>query len=391
VTTLAAALADGVARGLAPGAVAGMVAAGGAPQVVAAGLRAADAPEPMAPDAMFRLHSLTKAVGAVCAAMLAEAGSLDLEAPVARYLPEFAAVPVLAGWDGDRPILRAPARPATVAELATHTSGSVYAMWSDDLRRYQAVTGARPAARGGRAGLRAQPLAFDPGAAWGYGEGIDWLGLVVEAVTGEPIDAFCARRLFRPLGMVDTVFELDPARAARLAAPHVATPDGFEARPAPPGAKVDFHGMGHALIGTAGDYLRFLSMVLNGGALDGARVLRPDTVRDLLLTDRIAPLSVAPMRSAIPAVTCDVDLFPGVPLGHSLMGAILRADVPGRRSAGGVGWAGVMNCWWWLDPARGVAGVLLMQVSPFAHPRALALLDACERAVAASAPSRAAD
>jgi CubicO group peptidase (beta-lactamase class C family) len=211
-------------------------------------------------------------------------------------------------------------------------------------------------------------------------------------VTKQPIDAFCTARLFRPLGMVDTVFDLDPARAARLAGAQDATKDGFAARPVPPGAKVDFHGMGHALSGTAADYLRLLRMILEGGALDGARILRADTVRDLLLTDQIAPLSVAPMRSAIPAVTCDVDLFPGVPVGHSLAAPILRAPVPGRRDTGAIGWAGIMNTWWWLDPARGVAGVLLTQISPFAHPRPLALLDACERAVwAAADPSRAAD
>jgi CubicO group peptidase (beta-lactamase class C family) len=98
------------------------------------------------------------------------------------------------------------------------------------------------------------------------------------------------------------------------------------------------------------------------------------------------------MRAAIPAVTCDVDLFPGVPIGHSLLAPVLRAAVPGRRSAGALGWAGVMNTWWWLDPSRGVAGVMLTQVSPFCHPRPLALLDAWERAVHAAAdPSRSAN
>jgi CubicO group peptidase (beta-lactamase class C family) len=148
IPALRGALEQGVARGLAPGAVAAAADLRGATALCAAGRLSVDSPEPMRPDAMFRLYSMTKLVGAVCAAMLWEDGSLDLDAPAARYAPQFADLPVLEGWDGDRPRLAPQRRAATVRQLATHTSGSVYAMWSPDLRRHQALTGARPAARG---------------------------------------------------------------------------------------------------------------------------------------------------------------------------------------------------------------------------------------------------
>lgn len=373
---LTRALRAGVAQGLAPAAVAGWADRGGVREVAAEG---------EAPDAMFRLHSLTKLVGGVCAAILAEEGRLDLDAPAARLVPDLGQVLVLDGFDGDRPALRPPATPVTARQLATHTSGSVYPVWWAPMLTWAEATGARRAALGVRAGLAAQPLAFDPGAAWAYGEGIDWLGLIVEAAAGQRIDAFCAERVFGPLGMADTVFAPDPPRAARLARAWTATPGGFAPKDLPPPAPPDMWCMGHALHGTVPDYLRLLRAILGGGVLDGARVMGQGAVR-LLLEDQIAPLRAGPMRSAMPRRSQDVDLFPGRALGHSLAGPVLLEDAPGRRCAGAVGWAGVMNCWWWLDPARGVCGVLMTQVLPLAEPRALALLDACERAVFAAAP-----
>lgn len=379
---LDAVLRDAVARGLTPGVVAMAARAGGEIARAAAGVAHVGRADPMRPDSLMRIFSMTKAVGAVAAARLIEAGALDPDAPVARHLPAFAAVPVLDGWDGDAPRLRPPARPCTVRHLMTHASGLAYETWSPPMRRFREATGAPSALTGTRAALAGYPMLFDPGAGFAYGVGIDWLGLVVEAVAGRRIDAFCAAEIFAPLGMTDTVFEVDGPRADRLAGVCAETADGFRPVDRGPARLPEVYGMGHCLYSTAPDFLRLLRMLLAGGALDGARVLRPETVAMLLDTPPDAPV-MGPMISQSPGSSADVDLFPGVIQRHGLLAPAVTAAVPGRRGAGALGWAGLLNTHWWLDPGRGVAGVVMMQQLPFASPRALAVLEGVERAVRA--------
>ncbi len=231
-----------------------------------------------APDTVLRLFSMTKAVGAVAAMILVERGALDLDAPVASVLPGFADLRVLEGWDGDAPRFRAPRRAATLRQLATHTSGLEYEFWNPEMLRWRQVT-KNPSTGSGRLRGLNYPLMADPGTRWGYGTGLDWLGRAVEAVDGRRIDRFCAEEMFGPLEMRDTVFELTPALRARLAAVVAREDDGGLATiEAAPPSRPEFYGMGHALYGTGTDYLRFLRMLLGGGALEGARVLSAASV-----------------------------------------------------------------------------------------------------------------
>ncbi|TVQ54799.1 MAG: class A beta-lactamase-related serine hydrolase [Rhodobacteraceae bacterium] len=379
MSRIAAALEASTAAGNAPGVV-GLVARGaGVVYEGAFGVRSVETGAAMTVNSVFRIYSMTKAIGAVAAAKLIEAGSLDPDAPVASILPEFGEVPVLAGFDGDVPRLRTPRTPATVRHLASHTSGLAYESWNADVARWQATTGARTVLTGTKAALLRYPMVCDPGTRWVYGVGVDWLGLVVEKVSGRRIDAFVRDALFQPLGMVDTAFEPD-ALADRLVAAHYVTRDGFGVLDMGPPARPEVYGMGHCLYSTAHDYMRFLRMLLNRGELDGVRVLKPATV-DFLTANAIGDLTMGRMVSVAPRVSADVDLLPGTPMKHAFGFATTMADTPGKRAAGSQGWAGIANTHYWFDPARDVAGVLMMQFLPFVDPRAMAVYDAFERAV----------
>uniref|UniRef100_UPI00260B86C0 serine hydrolase domain-containing protein n=1 Tax=Amaricoccus sp. TaxID=1872485 RepID=UPI00260B86C0 len=320
-----------------------------------------------------------KAVGAVAAAILVKRGRLELDAPVGDAIPAFDALPVLDGWDGDTPRLRPQRTRATLRHLLTHRSGAAYDSWNADMLRYRRITGL-PSVRTGRLAALELPLAFDPGEGWAYGMGLDWTGLLVQAVDGRRIDAFCREEILAPLGMTETDFALAPALAPRLAALRVRDGAGFAVVPAPTLVDPEFHGLGHGLIGTAPDYLRFLRMLLRGGELDGRRLLAPATVAGLL-ANQLGTRRLGIFATAQPAVSADVDFGLGSDLTWSLLGLRSEAPVPGRRAAGAQGWGGSMNTLYWLDPARGRAGMLMTQSRPYADPRVMAVLDAFERAV----------
>jgi CubicO group peptidase (beta-lactamase class C family) len=167
--------------------------------------------DPVTTSTVFRIMSMTKMVAMTAALQQVERGELDLGAPVDTYLPEFAEVRVLEGFDGDTPRLRAPASRATVRQLVTHTAGLGYWFWNEELARYQRVTGT-PHPLSGKADAFKAPMLFDPGARFNYGISFDWLGKVIEAVAGKGLDVVVKENISGPLGMNDTMFLLDGGR-----------------------------------------------------------------------------------------------------------------------------------------------------------------------------------
>ena len=342
-----------------------------------AGLKASD-------DTVFRIFSMTKAIGSTAAMILVDRGKLNPETPVDEILPEFAKIQVLQGFDGDKPILRAPKTKATVRHLATHTSGLEYEFWNADVANYLAKTG-HPSILSGLKSAMFYPMMTDPGTRWGYGPSIDWLGLVVEKVDGRRIDKFCREEIFGPLGMKDTAFEVSDAMAKRLAAVKIRGEDGkfgpFDIAPPP---QPEVYGMGHALYGTAPDYIQFLRMFLNRGSLNGNRVLSEKAV-DWMFGDRMNGLTFEKMITVTPAITADFDAFAGTRRTHSFGFFRNEADIPGRRSAGSQSWAGVLNTHFWLDPRKGIGAVIMTQSLPFVEPRYMQLYGDFETAVYAEA------
>ncbi len=336
---------------------------------------------PMSLDTVFHIHSMTKAITATAAMQLIEQGRLTLDEPLGRFAPQLADPKVLAGFDADgRPVLRPARGTITLRHLMTHTAGFTYDFVSADINHYQRITGT-PSARTGRLAALDQPLVFDPGQRWEYGINIDWIGRIVEAISGQDLQAYMREHIFAPLGMNDTGYSATDEQAARGAGAHQREADGSLtptpfAKPSFP----EFFPGGGGLVSTGPDYMAFLRMMLGGGALDGARVLKPETVT-LMGQNHMGALRVLPMRSADPALSYDFEWFPGMEKKWGLSFLINTEDAPTGRSAGSLAWAGLRNTYYWLDPRKQVAGVLLTQSLPFADPIVLGLLDAFETEV----------
>ena len=254
---------------------------------------------------------MTKAIGSTAAMILMDRGKLDANTPVEAIIPEFSKVQVLDGFDGETPRLRPPRAKATVRQLATHTSGLVYEFWNPDIPRYMQATG-HPSILSGSEGIAVLSARLRPRRAMGLRHRIDWLGQVVEAVDGRKIDRFCREEIFGPLNMPDTRFEVEDDLSGRLAAVSIRGEDGkFGDFAIAPPAHPEFYGMGHALYSTAPDYLRFLRMYLNKGQLDGKRLISQNGVENLL-ANQIGDTRIGVLKTVVPAITADVDIFPGV-------------------------------------------------------------------------------
>ncbi|HEX5454593.1 MAG TPA: serine hydrolase domain-containing protein [Stellaceae bacterium] len=345
-----------VERRLIPGAVLAVARAGRIACMEAFGFRDREAGIPMTPDSIFRIASMTKPMTSVAAMMLSEEGRLDIAALVADYLPEFAAMTV--------GIERRPAaRAMTVQDLLRHTSGLTYAtfgdspvqmIWRDHNLMDENETIAETVAKLGRL-----PLMFEPGTTWEYSMSTDVLGRVVEIVSGKSLGAFFAERICGPLGMPDTGFSATGGRAARVAEPQADANTGQ--RPpmrdvAKPGPR---ESGGGGAVSTAADYLRFCQMLLNGGELDGVRLLAPKTVA-LMTADHLPP-DIAygeTSRARFGALAPVPEMGYGFGLGFAVRTAPGRSPVPG--SVGEFFWGGVHGTYFWIDPQEQMAAVLMM-------------------------------
>jgi CubicO group peptidase (beta-lactamase class C family) len=371
------ALEAAVASGRIAGAVAAVADRDGVTYTRQAGVRQAGEPAAMTQDTIFWLASMTKAIVSVAALREVEAGRLSLDGDLAGLLPEFADLKVLEGFGEDgAPRLRPARRAPTLRDLLTHTSGFGYAFLSEDLTRWHATTGAADP-NGGTRAAHVLPLLHEPGEAWSYGIGIDWAGLAVEAASGQRLDAYLAEHILGPLGMTDTGFApVDPSRRATA---HLRVEGTLFPAPTPPGGtEAEVLSGGGGLHGTAPDYIRFLRMLLNGGELDGARVLKPETVRALSEV-QTGPLKAGAFKTANGVLTTDFDLYPDMLTGHGLATVVTPEATKEGRSPGALNWAGIFNTYFWADPEAGKAGVLLTQLMPFGDPDVLALLRALER------------
>jgi methyl acetate hydrolase len=335
----------------------------------------------MMPDTVGWIASMTKALTGTAAMQLVEQGRLELDRPAADWLPELGETQVLDGFDDSgQPAERPPRRPITLRHLLTHTAGFAYEIWSPEIIRYQEAKGVPGIITCQKAALRT-PLLFDPGERWEYGINIDWAGKMVEAASGKRVGAYLQQHVFEPLGMTDTAFELRPDMRARLAKIHQR---GEDDSLAPLDLEIpqhpEFEMGGGGLYGTVGDYLKFVRMILNRGAADGGQVLRPETV-DMMARNQMGECRVRAVKTAMPPLSNDAEFFPGMPKSWGLTFMINMEEAPTGRSAGSLAWAGLANSYYWIDPNRGVGGVYLTQVLPFADKKSLPLYFEFERTV----------
>ena len=336
---------------------------------------------PMTLDTVVWIASMTKAITATAVMQLVERGKLSLERPASDVVPELGATKVLEGFDSaGKPRLRAPKQPITLRHLLTHTAGFGYEIWVPAIAQYQTATGTPGITTCTNAALTT-PLMFDPGDRWEYGINIDWAGKMVEAVSGQKLDRYFQENIFGPLGMKDTSFKISPSQRARLATVHqrgeggALAPIQFEIPQDP-----EFLMGGGGLYGTAVDYLTFAQMILQDGGFKGAQVLSPETVA-LMAQNHIGTLEVGVFRTAMPALSNDIELFPGMSKKWGLSFLINTQDAPTGRSAGSLAWAGLANTYFWIDRAKRVCGVFLSQVFPFYDHTAIDLLGKFETEV----------
>jgi len=326
-------------------------------------------------DALFRIASMTKAVTSLAAMQLVEQGRFGLDDPVEKYLPEFAGLKVFESFDpatgGYR--LRPVSRPPTVRHVLTHTSGLAYPFTSATWRDFKP--------RAGETYPFGGPLLFDPGERWHYGTSTDVVGRLVEVVSGQKLEDYFRQHIFTPLKMSDTSYNVPQDKAARLVAAQQRAGDRMDGaivlQTPQPGLTIPAPIGGGGLASTASDYGRFVRMLLNGGELDGARVLKPETVA-LMGQNHIGAVSVPALKTALPR-SAD---FSFIADGRDKwgLGFLITVDqVPGKRSPGSLSWGGINNTYFWIDPSRGIAGVILMQYLPFADAKALAVYDMFER------------
>ena len=371
-----------VGQGAVPGVVAMAANEDGPIYEGAAGVRSADAADPITADTMMRIASMTKMVTTTAALQLAEQGSLDLDAPVDSYRPEFAELQVLDGFDGDTPRLRPPASRATVRHLVTHTSGLAYWFWDANIDKYEQVTGVANVLPG-TADMFQAPLMFDPGARYEYGINVDWLGRVVEAISGQPLDAYLAEHITGPLGMTNTTGRMTAEQRANSTPIHVRGEDGtWIATDIDWAQQPEYWGGGHFLYSTPRDYLQFQRMLLGRGSLGDARILAEATVAEAF-ANQIGSLDFpSSIATAHPELSADVNLGPGLKWGLGLL--LNTAQQPGMRAVGSGAWAGLFNTHFWVDPASGITAAIYSQLLPFADGPALQLYVDYEQALYAS-------
>ncbi len=353
---LSATFREDVERNMIPGAVVLIARGGRVAYAEAFGWRDREAKAPMELDAIFRIASMTKPLTSVAAMILAEEGKLQIAAPLAEYLPEFSNRTVGAE--------RVPAkRVMTVQDLLRHTSGLTYAafgdspvqmIWRDAQPMTENQTSAEMVAK-----LASLPLMFEPGTTWEYSMSTDVLGRVVEVVSGQNLADFIDARICRPLDLRDTGFAATGERAARVAEPQVDPSTGAR----PPMRNVTNPGRwasgGGGAVSTTADYARFCQMLLNGGELDGTRILAPNTVA-LMAADHLSPDcaygdTARPRFGALAPVP---EMGYGFGLGFAVRTAAGRCPLPG--SVGEYFWGGVLGTSFWIDPVEELVVVAMM-------------------------------
>ena len=352
--------------------------------VHASGHRDASAKEPVEPDAIFAIASMTKLVTTIAALQLVEDAKLDLDTPVDAYLPQLAKLSVLKGFGEDgAPIFVDSHRAPTARELVTHTSGFVYSIWNENALTLEAK--GLSAGVGSGAKMLEAPLAFQPGSNWEYGIGIDWLGVLIEKISGKRLEPYFQEHIFGPLGMTDTTFELQQGKLNRALTMmmrvngELVESSAMQPAATAPGT-LEFYGGGGGLFSTLKDYGRLLALLLNGGSFEGTTLLSKETV-DSMFENHIGALEITPVDAQISMLSNNLDMGFGSPAKWGLGFLLHTQGTANGRSAGSASWAGLFNSYFWVDREKDLFGVFVTQVLPFMDRESVAALTAFERAV----------
>lgn len=370
--TLEEVLRSPVEAGAIPMAVGAITTADATTFEAAFGTRSVDGDEAVAMDSVFYIASMTKPIAAMAAMQLVEDGELDLDSPISTWLPDAADLQVLDGFDDSgEPVLRPPEREITLRDLMTHTAGTAYTLWGADLVQYGETVGGVPPLDYDDPATWQQPLMFDPGTRWEYGIAIDWIGRLVQEVSGQSLGAYMDENIFTPLGMDDTSYALSPDMSDRRVENHQRQEDGslqvieFTGQEEP----VREYG-GGGLYSTVPDYLRFIRMILNDGSGNGNQVLEPETV-EMMSQNQMGDVRVEMLHTTDETQSLDAEFFPETPKTWGMSFMINEEEAPTGRPAGSLAWAGLYNTFFWIDVENEVGGVFMSQLLPFVDQEVL--------------------
>lgn len=323
---------------------------------------------PMRPDTIFRIYSMTKAVGSAAVMMLCEEGKLELDAPAAEYLPRLRGLQVAPSPSAGAGTAAPADREITVRDLLRHTAGLPGNVEVDQVFQENGLPPLRRCNLEQIADhLDRLQLLYQPGAEWRYSFAADLLGRLVEVASGLPFDRFLAQRIFQPLDMVDTAFHCPPEQAHRLAAMYGPAPGGgLQEVPAPQGGTVTpfsfrepprFLSNGGGLVSTAGDYLRFCLLLAGGGAAGGVRLLQPATVA--MMTRNQLPEALLPIRKQ------PQERYDGLGFGLGFSVRVRPSPFVPASEVGEYGWIGGASTEFWIAPRSGLVVITLAQHLPF--------------------------
>jgi CubicO group peptidase (beta-lactamase class C family) len=351
-------------------------------QVSTQGKRNIEKSQPMERDTLFRIASMTKPITSVAMMMLIEAGKAALTDPISRWAPEFANVKVLKDAQGPLEDVYDSPREITLDDLFTHRAGLAYGFTSigpiahAHQRALGDVLNNRMGPDAWMKALASLPLSYPPGERFHYSHATDVLGFLVGRISGMGFREFLFKRIFEPLGMVDTDFYVPPEKRDRAAVVYRLDEDtgnlepvAFDQYESPP----TFCGGGGGLISTADDYLKFARMLLSDGELDGVRLLKPETVR-LMRTNRLTDA-----QREIPFMGIPFWMGQGFGLGLSVITDPEKQAWMGAGSKGGFGWPGAFGTWWQGDPEEEMVIIYLIQNSMPLGPEAAAQLATGQR------------
>ncbi|MET0334792.1 MAG: serine hydrolase domain-containing protein [Rhizobacter sp.] len=350
-----------------PGAVVVLYRDGKVVHEKAIGVRDPASPAPMTSDAIFRIYSMSKPIVSVGVMMLVEDGRVQLQAPVSRYLPEFKdqKLGIEKKDASGNPVLElvpSPRQP-TVQDLLRHTSGLTYGVFGKSLIKSEylkaGVEGVNLSNTDFSKRIGTMPLASVPGTVWEYSRSTDVLGALIERVSGQTLGVYLQQRILGPLGMKDSGFSVPADKLNRIAEPYKIDPDSQQ-----PVALIDitkppvYESGGGGMVSTAGDYLRFCRMVLNGGELDGVRILSPKTV-DSMLSDHLGHDVIRASR--VPGVNTGYLPGPGYGFGLGFAVRLAPGESPSASSVGESNWGGLGGTAFWIDPKEKLIAIWMMQ------------------------------
>ena len=349
-----------------------------------AGHRDAQKTSVAADDNIIQIASMTKLITTIGALQLVEQGVLDLDTPITAYVPQLSGLQVLEGFDEqDNPILENADRAPTVRELMTHTGGYVYEFWNANAKKASELGVSESLFSGGN--YLAAPLAFEAGTAWEYGINTDWLGVIIERISGQRLSVYFDENIFGPLRMADTFYELPQEKMNRSVTVMARVNDALielpTSQPAPmaKGSMAHYSG-GGGLYSTVADYGRVLQMLLNDGVLDGETLLNPETV-DSMFANNIGDIQLVALGTVMPEVSNTADMTFGNPATFGL-GLLLHSEgIEGGRKAYSGSWAGLFNSYYWVDRESKTYGIFGTQILPFFDAASVDTLLKLEQAV----------